>query len=135
MGWEGIPEEEGWGSPEEKRRRDTQDSPGRKLEGSGLRNGRRGCVRRGRGALRKVEQERRQVVCWGTQNAAGVGPAKTGGQASWGTRLLTAVESLLVGKEWLPLAEALPGVWLPRRGQSTGSELTPDGVVVRKTGQ
>lgn len=59
-------------------------------------------MRREKGALRKMEQEWRQVVCWGAQNAAGIGPAKTGGQASWGTRLLTAVELLLVGKEWLP---------------------------------
>lgn len=51
--------------------------------------------------------------------------AQAGGQASWGTHLLTAMGPIPVGRVWLLLEEALAGVWPPYRGKSTGSELRP----------
>lgn len=53
---------------------------------------------------------------------------RLGGQASWGTHLLTAMGSVLVGREWLLPGEALPGVWPLHRGKGTGSKLMPDRV-------
>lgn len=50
--------------------------------------------------------------------------AQVGKQASWGTHL-TARGSILVGRVWLLLEEALAGVWPPYRGKSSGRELMP----------
>lgn len=51
--------------------------------------------------------------------------AQAGGQASWGTHILTARGSIPVDRVWLLLEEALAGVWPPYRGKRTGSELMP----------
>lgn len=51
------------------------------------------------------------MLGYGAQNAADLGPADTGGQAPWGTHLLTAMGLLLVGRQWPLLGEALPGAW------------------------
>lgn len=56
-----------------------------------------------------------------------LGPFETGAGA--GTlRDPPAMGLVLVGREWLLLGEALPGVWPLHRGKGTGSKLMPDRV-------
>lgn len=97
MGWKGIPEE-GRERQEEKQRIDAglswQEAGGLWCEEQEVRL----CTKR-KGSPEGGGAGVEMVVCWGSQNAAGVGPAETGGQASWETQLLTAVESLLMGTE------------------------------------